>query len=111
MDVERFEETLAQIKREMLSFIKFYTNGVLTTLRKLLLEFDTSHTTRKGEGSIKPSNQNKNRNTPSSVEKGVVEGKKALTMVTMASTLKGKLLWLSKLIEKFNAQGTPKMFG
>lgn len=40
MEVERFEEEQVQIRKEMLSFITFYTNDVLTSLKNQLLELD-----------------------------------------------------------------------
>ena len=40
MEVERFAEELEQIQREMLSYVRFYKNGVLVFLRMQLQELE-----------------------------------------------------------------------
>jgi len=41
MEVDRFNEELVLLKKEMLSYIKYYTNNVLTSLRSQLKELDS----------------------------------------------------------------------
>ena len=48
MEVDRFREELVLLKKEMLRYMKFYTNYKLTALRQQLLDLDASIKQYKG---------------------------------------------------------------
>jgi hypothetical protein len=89
MELERFEEELKQLKREMVSYMRYYTNIMLTQLRLQLTEIEETISSSPKElhenesiesHALQDLSDNKNRYMTNSMDIAVLEGKKALIM-------------------------------